>query len=285
MGSYAEQFDRDGFCIIPNAISSGLVEKANLAINAFRKKNDSLLMSHDLLVEGLLQRVVNFHHSVRPLRDIFVAAMSAGCDVVDQYGEATLYTSLFFELGSQQPLHRDTPYFYSGGDAGYMGVWVALDDVDENNGALVAVRGSHKIPDPDIVKLREQFFPDGNVPPSHTPLFNAYNEAVLEMTRQSDMPIVTCKVKAGDMIIWNPATLHGGLPHLNKALTRRSFVMHITPENMPMKNMDYFFDRDKVVPPVQREYSEYCGRKIVSGAVVDFRHIKHFSLDDLGLFD
>ena len=166
-----------------------------------------------------------------------------------------------------------------------MGAWVALDDVDESNGPLMAVRGSHKLPEPDILKLKNQFFPDGNVPPSHTPLFNAYNDAVLEMSRQADMPLVTFLVKKGDLIIWNPSTLHGGLPHLNKSLTRRSFVMHITPKNMPMKHMDYFFNRDRKVEPVQRDYSVHGDRVIASGNTVDFRHVKHFSIDELGEFN
>lgn len=144
--------------MIPRAVPIDLIDKANHAIDDFRSKNDPLLIEHDLLVDGLLQRVINFHHSIKPLKDIFVSAMTAGRDVVDQFGEATLFTSLFFELGSQQLLHRDTPYFYSGGSGGYMGAWVALDDVDESNGPLMAVRGSHKLPEPDILKLKNQFF-------------------------------------------------------------------------------------------------------------------------------
>jgi ectoine hydroxylase-related dioxygenase (phytanoyl-CoA dioxygenase family) len=211
--------------------------------------------------------------------------MAAGAEVVDSYGRATLYTSLFFELGSQQPLHRDTPYFYSGGDGGYMGVWVALDNVDENNGALMVVEGSHKLPEPDLIALREQFHPSGNVPASSPELFDAYNLLLADAANMKGLPIKSCCVQRGDMIIWNPATLHGGLSHIDKSRTRRSFVMHITPKNMPMQHMDYFFDRSKIIKPIEKNYLPIGSDRLISaGDQIDFRHVKSFSCKDLGVF-
>ncbi len=284
MIEYVESFKNDGFCVYRQAISKKLIDEANDQVSAFRRRNDRLLSANDLLVDGMLQRVVNLHFSVTALQNIFLSAMEAGQEVVDCYGKATLYTSLFFELGSQQSLHRDTPYFYSGGDGGYMGVWVALDDVDENNGALLVVRGSHKLPEPDLEGLRQRFHPSGEVPPSSTPLFNAYNEELVSASSRIGLSPMVCTVKKGDMIIWNPATLHGGLPHRDKTRSRRSFVMHITPQDMPMKHMDYFFHRDKEIEKVKKQYSSVGDRLISAGDLVDFRHIKSFCVDDLGFF-
>jgi phytanoyl-CoA hydroxylase len=236
----------------------------------------------------MLHRVVNLHYSVRPLLKVFSAAMNAGSDVVDYYGRATLYTSLFFELGSQQSLHRDTPYFYSGTVGGYMGAWAALDDVDENNGALIVIRGSHKLPEPNLSKLKEKFFPEMDVPPSSTPLFNAYNEELISMAAKEErggrMQKIICNVKKGDLIIWHPGTLHGGLPHLDKNKTRKSLAMHITPKNMPMKHMDYFFHRNKIIEPIYQNYDSFEGRLFRQDSIIDFRHKKTFDIKDLGEF-
>lgn len=166
-----------------------------------------------------------------------------------------------------------------------MGVWVALDDVDERNGALIVVKGSHNLSDPNLFELKQKFFPNSDVPPSSTPLFNAYNEKLIEAANKDNLEQITCSVKRGDMIIWNPSTLHGGLPHIDKTLTRRSFVMHITPENMPMKHMDYFFDRTKVIDEVNRDYYAYGDRLLHSGNTVDFAHIKQHDVSTLGVFN
>jgi phytanoyl-CoA hydroxylase len=283
--SYLNQFKNDGYCIIPQAIPLEIVYQFECALDAFRRKNEYLLLKHDLLLEGMLHRVVNLHYSVKPLLEVFIAAMNAGSDVVDYYGRATLYTSLFFELGSQQSLHRDTPYFYSGTVGGYMGVWAALDDVDENNGALIVIKGSHKLPEPSLRALKESFFPETDVPPSSTPLFNAYNEELISMAaRGGGLQKIICKVKKGDLIIWHPATLHGGLPHLDKNKTRKSLAMHITPKNMPMKHMDYFFHRNKIIEPINQNYDSFKGRLFRSDSIIDFRHMKSFDIKDLGEF-
>jgi len=165
-----------------------------------------------------------------------------------------------------------------------MGVWVALDDADENNGALVVVRGSHRLEEPNLEKLKNQFYPTSNVPASSQPLFNAYNAELEAEARAKDLPTVTCVVKSGDMIIWHPSTLHGGLPHLDKNRSRRSFVMHITPENMPIKHMDYFFHRDKPIQAVENQYFTHAGRLLYAGNTIDFRHMKVFTTSELGTF-
>ena len=243
-----------------------------------------MLEKEDLLAKGFLHRVINLHHSVTPLKDVFIEAIESSKSVTDKFDRATLYTSLFFELGSQQPLHRDTPYFFSGNFGGYMGVWAALDDVDEDNGSLVAVKGSHFLGEPDLKKLKSIFHPSEPVPPSSPALFDAYNEELIALADNAGLETVICKVNKGDVIVWHPATLHGGLPHINKAKTRRSFVMHITPENLPIKHMDYFFNPNKIIEPVSKVYENYSGRQIEVGDQIDFMHKKSFIADVLGYF-
>ncbi|WCP69059.1 phytanoyl-CoA dioxygenase family protein [Vibrio tubiashii] len=281
---YLTDFKNNGFCIIPKAIDQSLVDMCNYSIDSFLNKNKPLLKQHNLLPNGMLQRAINLHRSIKPLQKVFCEAMDSGSLVCDMHGQATLHTSLFFELGSQQPLHRDTPYFYSGTDNGYMGVWVALDDVDEENGALVAIEGSHKLPEADLEKLKNKFYPNEDVPPSCTELFNAYNDEILALATQAGLRKVVCNVNKGDMIIWNPATLHGGLPHHDTNRTRRSFVMHITPKNMPMMHMDYFFHPDREVPKINKDYIEVGERLVSNGDHVDFMHKKTFSVEELSTF-
>src|SRR3954469_21444465 len=60
--------------------------------------------------------------------------------------EAVATQSLYFEFGSQQPLHRDsivvpTPVF-----GRLLASWIALEDIDPRSGALMYVPGSQKLP-------------------------------------------------------------------------------------------------------------------------------------------
>ena len=64
------------------------------------------------------------------------------------YGrEPQPFQTLNFLHGTEQPPHSDTLHFNSD-PAGFMcGVWVALEDVDDDNGPLIYYPGSQKLPE------------------------------------------------------------------------------------------------------------------------------------------
>jgi len=284
MTTYKDEFIENGFCIIKSAVKTETVNITNNAIDILLKTHRSMLHREGLLSDNMLTRVVNLHHSVSSLKQVFFESMESSSKITDLYGRATLYTSLFFEKGSQQSLHRDTPYFYTGNQNGYMGVWAALDDVTEDNGALIAVKGSHKIPEPDLIKLKNQFYRFTSVPSSSEKLFNAYNEKIIAISDSIGLEKFVCKVSKGDIIVWHPSTLHGGMLHKDLKKTRRSFVMHITPKNTPVKHMDFFFNREKAVKKIKKEYDTFQGRLIEKGNIIDFMHKKTYKSEELGIF-
>jgi phytanoyl-CoA hydroxylase len=284
MNFYSNFFNENGYCIIPNVIPTHVLDLANSKVNEFFRRNFNLLNENNLLVNGMFQRVVNFHCSINSLKDIFYYSVTAGSSICDVSSPSTLYTSLYFEFGSEQPFHRDTPYFYSGINNGYMGIWAALDDADSENGALVVIKKSHLLPEPDLDLLKNKFFPNSPVPPSSTPLFNAYNNELMNIAIKNNLEIITCKVNRGDVIFWNASTLHGGLNHINLQKTRRSFVMHVTPKDMPIHSMDYFFDKSKKIISTPLDYENFRGRLILKGNAVDFAHKKSFNIDQLGIY-
>ena len=72
--------------------------------------------------------------------------------------ETALYTSLLFERGSQQKLHRDSPLFVTRPEGCYLGVWAALEDTDGENGPLLVVPGSHRLPPLDLHAMASELY-------------------------------------------------------------------------------------------------------------------------------
>lgn len=60
--------------------------------------------------------------------------------------EVELFQSINFLMGSEQKTHSDSIHMTTYPLGGLLGVWVALEDTDMNNGPLHYYPGSHKLP-------------------------------------------------------------------------------------------------------------------------------------------
>jgi len=128
------------------------------------------------------------------------------------YGrEAFPFQTLNFMRGTEDTLHSDTLFFDSK-PAGYMcGVWVALEDIDMDNGPLVYYAKSHKLPVADLQEIQSS-------PQKRTaPFYEA-------QSRNFEKKYGT--IKKGQAIIWSSNLLHGGAPVIDKSRTRLSQVTH-----------------------------------------------------------
>jgi ectoine hydroxylase-related dioxygenase (phytanoyl-CoA dioxygenase family) len=224
---------------------------------------------------GHLYRVVNLHLAVDELANAFVNEVR-GLAVCDRFfgARTALYTSLYYERGSEQDLHRDTPYFCTRPTGRYLGMWLALDDVDDSNGPLRVVPGSHTLPPLDVAAMARTLFPDPHaVPSSSADGWACYQGAVQRQCLDKGLTERTIHVSAGDVVIWHPEMLHGGSPHLDQQRSRRSLVTHVTPVNTPVFHMDVFFDPEKQVPAEPPwSYRTLSGREIAVFDSVDFGH-------------
>lgn len=127
------------------------------------------------------------------------------------------FQTLNFPVGTEQKVHSDWVHFACD-PPGYMcGVWVALEDIDLDNGALVYYPGSHKLP---FVTM-EDVSPESG--PDHYHLYEAYIEKLVKEKRlQPERAIL----KKGQALIWAANLLHGGGSHVDKTRTRMSQVTH-----------------------------------------------------------
>lgn len=271
--SACAQLRDTGFVVIHGAVDPALCSRALAGIEAFKEKHRKAVAANANEF-GHLYRVVNLHLAVDALADAF--ADNQALAVADRFfGEAaTLYTSLYYERGSEQALHRDTPYFCTRPADRYLGVWLALDDVDADNGPLRVMPRSHLLPDIDVRALARELFPDpANIPRISEEGWLAYQNAVQRQCDERAMQAEEVHVRRGDVIIWHPSMFHGGAPHHLSARPRRSLVMHVTPQSVPVHHLDLFFNTDKQVPAKARwRYFQHHQRRIARFRQIDFGH-------------
>ena len=61
-------------------------------------------------------------------------------------GRHFAFQTLNFAVGSQQPPHSDSTHFSASPEGFMCGVWLALEDIDADNGPLIYYPGSHRWP-------------------------------------------------------------------------------------------------------------------------------------------
>ncbi|MBG6290920.1 phytanoyl-CoA dioxygenase family protein [Pseudomonas nitroreducens] len=260
---------QNGYCVIPGSVCEELVDAATNAYERLKQSEivpkTSQLTEGEDYVDGKFRRMVNMHLRLPEFSDLF--SSNKALSVVDRLFDepATLYTSLFFEIGSAQNCHRDTPYFWTNPGYSYFGVWLALEDVNEDNGALVVIPGSHKVmDDPKFLEEVGKIDCDADgVPKAHSPmLWNTYQSAVHKRCMELGLKETPISVKKGDTIIWHPQLMHGGYKIANTTRSRKSFVMHVTPKHMNVFVQDKFFSPSTYaqLPPKNPELSYITNR-------------------------
>ena len=127
------------------------------------------------------------------------------------YGERPRpFQTLNFKFPTQQPTHTDSVHFSSAEREKMCGVWVALEDVDMENGPLMYYPGLH-----NMWELTDL---DG---------FDSYKdwEVMLGEVLKDHQPEYGI-MKKGDGIIWSANFLHGGSPAIDSGRTRWSQATH-----------------------------------------------------------
>jgi phytanoyl-CoA hydroxylase len=270
----ARAFLRDGFVVLPQSVSPQVCDDAVSAFRRLESLNYSFFQPHQDN-DGHYPRIVNLHLVSPELRRVFTEnpqALSLQDYLFD--AETVIYTSLFYERGSAQDIHRDTPYFCTRPEYRYLGMWVALEDADEANGPLMVVAGGHLMPELDREALATELLGSAEAAPAHSDdLWVAYQTRVTEQAHALGLTVKTVPVKKGSTIIWHPQLPHGGSRILDQRRTRFSVVMHTTPLDTPVYHQDAFFNPRRAYPLEPGwTYAADGGRRYARHGTISFNH-------------
>ena len=233
----------NGVTVVKKAVAPGIISELTKKIEAFKALNPGP-WSYALGDDGLARRIVNLHLAL-PDFSKCIASSQILCATASKFFGATprIYTSLFFEGGSQQAIHRDTPYFVTEPERRFLGVWLALEDTSARNGALEVIKGGHLVGEPDRDQMASTLFADlFQIPGVDPTLWETYQEKIAQLCNTKGLNREIMAVDAGDLIIWHPDLPHGGSQISSPGVTRKSIVFHVTPRHCPVYQMDVFFN-------------------------------------------
>ena len=264
---------QQGFTVVENAVDVELCDRAVAGFSDWKKRNEPALSKfHE--TDGRLMRIINFHQTLPVLKTLFSRNRSVALQDYLFEKPAALYTSLFYEQGSAQPIHRDIPLFWTYPACMYFGMWVALEDTDDGNGPLEVVSGGHKIGVIDRGAIAaKRFAKETAIPAMSNELWMDYQDEVTKRTREKNLTKKKIYVKKGDVILWHPLAPHGGSPINDTSRTRMSLVVHTTPKGVPVFHMDVFFNPSRRVKEYAAwPYSDFEGRAIAETGPMSIGH-------------
>jgi len=183
------------------------------------------------------------------------------------YGrEAFPFQTLNFPAGSEQDAHSDATHFSSVPSGFMCGVWLALEDIDADNGPLIYYPGSHRWP----------FYGNEHIgvnvwhQPTRTAAMPAYQKLWNELITLNGAEPKRFLAKKGQAAIWHAYLLHGGDRHRDLARTRWSQVTHYYFKDCAYYTPSYsdpfygnIFFRDIVDASTgERVPNSVCGRRV-----------------------
>jgi ectoine hydroxylase-related dioxygenase (phytanoyl-CoA dioxygenase family) len=253
-----QRFERDGFLILDNPVSTELVDGLRSEFEAMFKDrwHDGAHAEADGVVyDGPGRETAEWHwHRIKNAWKISDNARAVALDqgildlLEDLYGRAVLpFQTLNFPVGTQQKAHADSFHFQSD-PVGYMcGVWIALEDMDMENGPLVYYPGSHKLPIPTWPEIEAEmgerldeksFASRSEFLRARSAQYERYCQRLIE--RENLQPEYGT-IRQGQAVLWASNLLHGGSPQTDKSRTRHSQVTH------------YFFEGCRVFTPLHTD--------------------------------
>jgi hypothetical protein len=152
------------------------------------------------------------------------------------------FQTLTFPVGTQQAGHADYVHFNSIPERFMCGVWLAFEDIDEDNGPLFYYPGSHKWPcfQSEHLGISHRWIDGGY---AQYPRYVALWE---RLAKAQGLAPAIFRARKGEALIWAANLVHGGSPQKDITRTRWSQVTH------------YFFEGCAYTTPLANDV--YNGR-------------------------
>ncbi|TCC44722.1 phytanoyl-CoA dioxygenase family protein [Kribbella capetownensis] len=219
----AEIYRDEGIVQVPQVLSTAEVERIRTVFMEQVAADHSLAIDDGVPGDDPLARYPRFvHPHRRPEVEAGKISLELMLDsrildvVTTLIGPALGAQSMFYfkPPGARgQALHQDNTFLRADPET-CLAAWIAIDDVDAENGGLAVVPGSHQteLVCPEPADLAESFT-------------NA------EVPIPDGLRKVQTKMKAGDVLFFHGSVVHGSRPNSSPDRFRRALIFHYIPED------------------------------------------------------
>jgi ectoine hydroxylase-related dioxygenase (phytanoyl-CoA dioxygenase family) len=229
-----EKFFQDGYLIVDTGVSAEVIDGAVADLDG---KYPGGLNRDGVLEPTRIQDAWKFSeniHRIATAPDVLVMLR-------ELYGrEPKPFQTLSFPTGTLQKPHADSVHFNSCPPTFMTGVWVALEDVDEQNGAIEYYPGSHFLP--------EYNMSDVPAPPLEE-RYADYEVFIQKVIKDFDLKPARACMKKGHALLWSSNLIHAGGERADLYRSRHSLVTHV------------YYEGTKYYTPMMTLGTDVCWRE------------------------
>lgn len=211
----ALEFNENGFVVIPGVFSSEVVDNIKFEMDSkgFNPEFEKETQHDDVRVQDLWKYSESVKNISCDNRILEILEM-----LYDR--EPIPFQTLNFRIGTQQRAHSDTIHFSSIPAKFMCGVWVALEDITPENGAVFYYPKSQNLPEYNFSHIKKD--------PSDASYadYIAYEDFIEKIVGVSNFEKKPFYAKKGDVLIWSSNIIHGGSRVIDVDSTRYSQVTH-----------------------------------------------------------
>lgn len=229
----------NGFAVFPNAIESSIIDTLNDEMDRIEHEGNPRLkmtgagfekgvpLDPTMLKAHQSTRIVDlFHHNAAARDVLFNSKVTTFLQTI--FGTEPLLTqSLSFVYGSEQDIHQDTSFVIMNSPMKMVAIWVALEDVQDDAGALIYHPGSHLWGD-HLFAGRYKHWDRNRDGDAGYKSWETWQKKQAAYHRSEPQMF---SAKKGDILFWHAGLAHGGGPIGPHNPTRRSLVAHYCPRN------------------------------------------------------
>ena len=216
----ASEYYENGFIVLSNIFTNELIDQIKSEMNekGFNENFPIQTFRNNIRIQDLWQYS-------DPVKELACHPKIMDTLKMLYEREPVPFQTLNFKVGTQQKAHSDTLHF-SSLPARYMcGVWVALEDITEDNGPLFYYPGSHRNPEYNFSDFKNT---TEDTSYENYPEYETFMEDLMEKSSYKKKKFLA---KKGDALIWSSNIIHGGSPVEDPQSTRYSQVTHYYFEN------------------------------------------------------
>jgi hypothetical protein len=208
-----EKFERDGYVVADFSFSEQALERAVSDL-------DGMFAGEPHEQDGILFYPKRIQDAWRMSDSIKSIALHPPvlAALEELYGRKPLpFQTLNCPVGTQQDAHSDTVHFNTKPSGYVAGVWVALEDMDMDNGPLVYYPGSQRLPEITMQDVGAEGDPSQ---------YGDYERFMIDLIEREGLKAEYATIRRGEALVWSANLLHGGSPLRDESRTRHSQVTH-----------------------------------------------------------